>query len=1573
MTDDRGLDEGTVGQQRRLWSILLLSFAMACAGGGGSCDGCGGGCGGCDLGGCDLGCDLGCGALDCGTGCDTTPFDEKGAIIEQSVQLRLSGEGIDFIEASAQPLIERFAGDSLSFCLEPTNVAVIGDICGSSPGNGCGSDSDCATDARCVGGTCQYNWCETVEGVQVGCSVDVELAGVDIVPADGGGGPDRLDVTAYLNLDEYVPIGACPALRLRGTNVPVSASVVFHVDNAAEGDAWVPGTSERIWFEVANVDAEFGALSISAAPDLDAFGGGISCGILSGTAGLLTGLVSGFVTGPINSSVESALCTPCAEDGSCPTGSSCSGDPEVCRYPDNERCVPQWLGTEGRLALGGFLGGFGADPDAGISYLLYLANYAEAEGGGFSLGARSGFYAAGDTCVPVVAEPDTTTVPRSSELTADRTPAGEPFMVGIGVSRQMMDLALWGVHQSGALCLAIGSDFVEQLSTGTFQIFVPTLGALTHSANAPMILTLRPQEAPYVTLGSGEISADDPPEVVDPLLTLHMDRLYIDFYAYVEERFVRLFTLDTDIALPLALAASPDGTGITPILGDLDDLFRRVEPIEAELFPSRELDALAGFLPSLIGVAAPQLASALSEPIALPEIEGIRLELPPGAFTSIEDETMLAIFANLALAEPSGAPALHFAPTATARLVEVLGPDAAVLESIDAARRRGGIVDPATMRSTVVLDVDTPGGRGRRAYSYRIDGGLWRTFTTADPLAIDDPVLLLEGPHTIEVRSRDAETHGDLSLISDPVEVFIDLGYPDVRLDRLDERTIAVQATDSAWVTADLEQRYRFDGGAWTDWAEVADITVPDDLVGPTADLDVEVVDPAGRSRFVTRQLAIHGRTTNTDTGGDDGCGGCAASGGSNGAGWWLLALGWLLVPRRTRRMRVRSAAGLAAWIALIVAVVVLGGCSEDPATGGLPGGQGTLDAGDDTSEDTGPDAPPGCEACSDDQLCVDDVCVENTCDADDECPDGMVCADDRCVERIVCADDTDCPEATFCIDDDGDGGSECLRAPCDDNAACSSYQCAGGEVAYCSDESCLCQVPCEEGCGEGQYCCNIRNRCEDLPAACEDLDCDPGFEPRLVRVGGGDPDSCETTGAECECAELPPLELGDTGAYLSAAAAPDGTIWLAAFNREYGDLVVGSTDGDDAIDWVFVDGLADSGPIVAAPSGPRGGVATAGPVVGMYTSIAVDAAGVVHVSYYDRTTARLRYARGAPEGEDRVWTSMTVDESVQGGLYTTITVDGAGVPGIGYFVPRAEPEPGVWHSQLRYAWADATEPTAWTVELVSDVLLDVPCGGACSTVRRCHEATNRCQETRGITCEPACESGQTCFLIEGTPECGVAVSTGSALDFLAEGSGVFADSARFSDGRVALSWYDHTRGNLMLAESGAGTFAGVVPRIVEGEGPDGADAGDMGWYGAVTVDAADGVHLTFVDATNDALRYRALSAEASEVVDEGVRGTPDVSREVLVGDDSSLVVLPDGTLQVAYMDATLHQAVVSHRPTDLGSWTEPAPFLGGEEPFEGAFGFFLEQVVVGERVFAVSYRIDTIAGVRDVVVRELE
>jgi hypothetical protein len=89
---------------------------------------------------------------------------------------------------------------------------------------------------------------------------------------------------------------------------------------------------------------------------------------------------------------------------------------------------------------------------------------------------------------------------------------------------------------------------------------------------------------------------------------------------------------------------------------------------------------------------------------------------------------------------------------------------------------------------------------------------------------------------------------------------------------------------------------------------------------------------------------------------------------------------------------------------------------------------------------------------------------------------------------------------------------------------------------------------------------------------------------------------------------------------------------------------------------------------------------------VGLYCSIAIDASGYPHISYYDASKADLKYAHMDGSG----WHVQRIDSMATKGLYTSIAIDQFGAPHIGY---RSVTEGG-----LRHAYWDGF---GWISELI--------------------------------------------------------------------------------------------------------------------------------------------------------------------------------------------------------------------------------------------------------------------------------
>jgi hypothetical protein len=89
-----------------------------------------------------------------------------------------------------------------------------------------------------------------------------------------------------------------------------------------------------------------------------------------------------------------------------------------------------------------------------------------------------------------------------------------------------------------------------------------------------------------------------------------------------------------------------------------------------------------------------------------------------------------------------------------------------------------------------------------------------------------------------------------------------------------------------------------------------------------------------------------------------------------------------------------------------------------------------------------------------------------------------------------------------------------------------------------------------------------------------------------------------------------------------------------------------------------------------------------------MYTTIALDSDGHVHLAYYDWTNGDLRYASNASGG----WVTQTLDSTGDVGRDTAIAVDAAGHVHVSYI--------DVTYHALKYATNDKG---AWTTYVIDD------------------------------------------------------------------------------------------------------------------------------------------------------------------------------------------------------------------------------------------------------------------------------
>jgi hypothetical protein len=454
---------------------------------------------------------------------------------------------------------------------------------------------------------------------------------------------------------------------------------------------------------------------------------------------------------------------------------------------------------------------------------------------GMNLGMRGGMQAvAVAPCVPPVTAPTLAMVNPPNFDDPAIAPSG--YHAGIGISQPFMQLAFHHAQQSGALCIQVTSATVGLINTGLFKTFLPSLGKLAtrDGLDAPMMIVLKPARPPVVKVGLGTFDPTTK-KPIKPLIDISLPDLTIDFYAMIDERYARLFSLTADISLPLSLIFSGCDT-VTPALGDLKSLITNIRTANSEML-AEDPKVLADLIPAVIGLAEPALAGALKG-FALPQLGQFKLKVNKttglSQITGTENFNHLGIYATLM---PLNGVCAVSSPTTVASLKQSVMPNAADM-------RLSGQPLPWP---TAILDVRALGGSGTPEFAYRIDEGMWSTFLAANSkneLEVSHPVFLMQGDHQIEVRSRYAEeAHG----ISTPVTLGfrVDWEPPEVTLavDRANDR-IQVTARDVITSPEALTYAYAVGTGAFTDFGPAREISLSS--IEQQGGVSVQVKDEMG-------------------------------------------------------------------------------------------------------------------------------------------------------------------------------------------------------------------------------------------------------------------------------------------------------------------------------------------------------------------------------------------------------------------------------------------------------------------------------------------------------------------------------------------------------------------------------------------------------------------------------------------------------------------------------------------------------------------------------------------------------
>lgn len=846
---------------------------------------------------------LGCSGT--GSGCSTlTPYPAgtryMGPKNDNAINIRLSASGINYLNSNWQTLIGAFApGGTLALpvaCMAQ-NIAVVGDVLIADQGGaGCNAESCGQMDGVC-------------DNKDVPANVQVQLTGFSLAPR----APDLLDATIQLSINTgnlYVDTadrshGACAWLS------PAKCSITFNTAATAPADNRLRATvkfsidtrfDKLLAFNVQGFSGTeiCGASGAPAKPQcLDpadlSFNGRNNCGdVYCGIADWdpLKQIVLQLISSPLQTQIRNAIggqtCWPCMSNTDCPrttdgsnTASTCDMGTKVCM--SGATCVPRFLGVEGTMSMGALLGSFGAPADAQMELSL-AAGASVVMDQGMSFGTRVGIQPTTiSACVPPQAAPPMTMV-AFPDFDGEATP-NSGYHVGLGISSNFLNAAFWSAQQSGALCLNLSSDNVGLINTGLFKTFLPSLGKLAtrDGKDAPMMVVLRPARPPTVVVGEGTY---DPvtKKPIKPLLMITLPDLSIDFYAMLDDRYARLFTLTADISLPISLIFEGCDK-VTPALGDLRSLITNIRTGNAEIL-AEDPQVLADLVPAVIGLAEPALAGGLSG-FALPALGSFKLKVNEvkglGRIAGSEAYNHLGLYAQLL---PLNGMCAFSAPQVSASLKSSRMP-----KSEDMRLQGRALPWPEA-----VLDVRTFGTTGSAEFSFKIDDGLWTDFRPVEgnELLVSHPRFLLQGQHVIHVRARIAEDPHAISASRD-VGFMVDWEAPELSLtpDLATDRLV-VSARDV--LSADrLEFAYRVGDGSTSAFGAAREISLSAvEQQGGVTVLARDEFGNVGQATYRAPQVAL--REDVAEELGQGPRAGCSATGGLE-----LLALGALALLRRRR------------------------------------------------------------------------------------------------------------------------------------------------------------------------------------------------------------------------------------------------------------------------------------------------------------------------------------------------------------------------------------------------------------------------------------------------------------------------------------------------------------------------------------------------------------------------------------------------------------------------------------------------------------------------------------------------
>jgi uncharacterized protein (TIGR03382 family) len=622
-------------------------------------------------------------------------------------QIRISQSGLTSISADPAALLGGLLGmGGLQFNVPPS--------CGGNP------------EVCCPGGVPQT----TCGPIQIDLAARPgDLPRMELHPASGA---SRLDVTVRARVKTLADIPV---------KIPLVGNCGIAIDTA-------PGPNPDIKLDIpvrfvqdpltGTTRIEPGDVVITQLTSQDVrLTGSIGCQLASLGLGAFIGTLTSTFADAIKSAISDQACKACpsgdvAECG--PFATSCMSN--VCTKADNT-CL-QEIGIDGRARGASLFGSLSPGTAGGMDVYEVAGGYGTTDNSGIALGLLGGMRPAGtprDRCGPAATGPARVTIPQSTFFQGNTRPdTGTPFGLAFGLHQSQIDEMAYSLYDGGMLCLTITNRTVDLLNTTTIGLLAPSITNLVSKPGA-IAIGLRPQAPPRMVLGANTFVTTGGTTTVDePLLDINFTGLELDFYASVEDQYVRLFTVVTDLHLPLGMQVGATGD-LVPVFGDLAGAFTNLS-VKNNDAVTEDPAVLAQRFPTLLELALPGLANGLGS-FALPNLGGLAIHVT--SITAVDNKTFLAIFADLA---PATMP--RAAVETTAEITDFTLPSAAAAADPDR-----WAVEPAPR-----IELALGGDATDLEWSWRTDDGLWSAWSPVPTQTVSNRGLWLPGTHRIEVRAR---------------------------------------------------------------------------------------------------------------------------------------------------------------------------------------------------------------------------------------------------------------------------------------------------------------------------------------------------------------------------------------------------------------------------------------------------------------------------------------------------------------------------------------------------------------------------------------------------------------------------------------------------------------------------------------------------------------------------------------------------------------------------------------------------------------------------------------------------